>query len=385
MKKITALIMVLAIMAAVGCSSDSNSSVSDESIDAETVVTQAQETVPETTEEATEPEAYGLVLSNDVYGYSLILPDGLNSLNGEIIDDPEVISQTDYIMINSSTSKDNLNVVVESAKTPESFDGYTKESYKEQCDALGVFKNFTVNTFEKTKVDGFDAFYIETSAQNPDGEDFSQIQIIVNRYDEAVPYCYTFTYTDYSGTLRDEYSKSADSISMTEPEKSASAEDEHAGEPFTFEMCKGLEFSAPDGWKITEGESETPHVITGDQAMFSPPELGDVSNLIVTVSESADNNDDFLTYTQEDFEALLSDSYQGIKTVSFKTVKVGNYDAHKFICDINDEDTQDLNLRQTMLFINCPDKNSGILICLTDYNQKNSKISDTLETLIKFT
>ena len=147
MKKISALILALAVMASLsGCSNESNSSSSEESL-AESTVTQAQETIPEITEEPTEPEADGLTLSNTAYGYSLTLPDGLDSQNGEIIDNPEVISQTDYIMINSSTSKDNLNVVVESSKTQEAFNGYTKESFKEQCDALGVFTDFTVNSF----------------------------------------------------------------------------------------------------------------------------------------------------------------------------------------------------------------------------------------------
>ena len=69
-----------------------------------------------------------------------------------------------------------------------------------------------------------------------------------------------------------------------------------------------MELSLPDDWKITEGESDTPHVVTGDRAMFAPSALGDASNFLVTISESSDNEEDFLTYTQEDFEALLSGS-----------------------------------------------------------------------------
>lgn len=65
-------------------------------------------------------------------------------------------------------------------------------------------------------------------------------------------------------------------------------------------------------------------------------------------------------------------------------MKVGKYDAFKYIYNVGGEDTEDLDLRQTMLFINCPDKETGVMVCLTDFNQNNSDISDTLETLIKF-
>ena len=382
MKKITAIITALALITIMaGCGKNDSRSESEISTsESDIVETSAAETKP-----PTDPEPEGLKLSNDVYGYSLDVPESLDTTDGSLIDGHEVISQTDYIMINSSESKDNLNVVVETSKSPDSFDKNTKESYKKQCDALGIFRNFAVNTFEKTKIAGYDAIYVETSAKNPDGEKFSQIQVIVNRTDEDAPYCYTFTYTDYSGTLTDEFRKSVESIEMTTPVKSAASADEHAGEPFTFDMFEGMELNLPDDWKITEGESDTPHVVTGDRAMFAPSALGDASNFLVTISESSDNEEDFLTYTQEDFEALLSGSYQDIKTVSFESLNVDGYDAFKYVCDITGEDTKDLNLRLTMLFINCPDRNAGIMLCLTDFNQNNKDTADKLETLIKFT
>ena len=171
---------------------------------------------------------------------------------------------------------------------------------------------------------------------------------------------------------------------MIDAEKSDDTVDELAGEPFTFEMCEGMTFDAPDGWTLTEGESDTPHLVSEDRAMFSSSKAEDVSNLLITISSGSDDNEEFLNYTQEDFEALLSGTYTKIESLSFEAVKVGKYDAFKYIYNVEGEDTEDLDLRQTMLFINCPDKEAGVMVCLTDFNQNNSDISDTLETLIKF-
>jgi hypothetical protein len=378
MKKLKVLILISAmILSVTGCNKKTEDS--SQSSANETTVLETTEAV---TQAATEPVQEGLILSN-TYGYSLVLPEGIDTVNGEKIPESGLASEVDYVMVNSSTTKDNINVVAESGKDKKTFDSFTEDTFKQQCEALGVFTDFKINKYEVTKVDGFDAIHVETSAKNPDGETFSQTQIIVNRAEENAPYCYTFTYTDYTGKLKDEYQKSIESIKMTDAPK-ATEKDEYAGEPFTFDSCKGMEFNAPDGWTITEGESDTPHNVSADRAMFSPSEVGDVSNLLVTVSDGADENDSFLKYTQDDFIALLGDTYSDISPVSFETIKVGNYDAHKFVYDVSDDETEELNLRQTMLFINCPDTKKGIMVCLTDYNQKNSKISDTLETLIKF-
>lgn len=379
MKKLTALLLAAAMLAAVGCSKKEESSVSETSAAEEITETVTEET----TEAPTEPVPDGMVLSS-TYGYCLVLPEGIDSVNGEKLDESGLKSDVDYIMVNSSTTKDNLNVVVEPGKDAATFESYTEEVFQEQCEALGVFTDFKVNKYERTKIDGFDAIRIETSAKNPDGEAFSQTQIIVNRAEENANYCYTFTYTDYTGELTGEYQKSIESITMTAAEKSSETADEHAGEPFTFEMCEGMTFDAPDGWTIIEGESETPHLVSEDRAMFSPSEANDVSNLLITISGESDDNEKFLEYTQEDFEALLSDTYDEIESLSFEQVKVGKYDAFKYVYNVGGEDTEDLDLRQTMLFINCPDKKTGIMVCLTDFNQNNSDISDTLETLIKF-
>lgn len=381
MKKLTALLLAATMLViTAGCTNNEKSSVSESSA---IEIIETAETTEETTEQPTEPVSDGITLSN-TYGYSLVLPEGIDSINGEKITDTEIESDIDYIMVNSSTSKDNLNVVVESGKDKDTFDSYTKEVFQEQCESLGVFTNFKVNKYERTEIEGFDTIHIETSAENPDGDTFSQIQIIVNRAEKNADYCYTFTYTDFSNTLTDEYKKSIESIKMIDAEKSDDTADELSGEPFTFEMCEGMTFDAPDGWIITEGESDTPHLVTEDRAMFSSSKAEDVSNLLITISSGSDDNEEFLKYTQEDFEALLSGTYTKIESLFFKAVKVGKYDAFKYIYNVGGEDTEDLDLRQTMLFINCPDKETGIMVCLTDFNQNNSDISDTLETLIKF-
>ena len=119
-------------------------------------------------EETAEPVPDCLTLTG-TYGYSLILPDSIDSVNGDKITGSEYISNTDYVMVNSSTSKDNINVVVEPGKDKDTFDSYTKEVFQEQCEALGVFTNFKVNKYERTEIQGFDAIHIETSAESPEG------------------------------------------------------------------------------------------------------------------------------------------------------------------------------------------------------------------------
>ncbi len=381
MKKLTSLLLAASLLViTAGCTDNEKSSVSESSA-AEIIET--ADITEETTQAPTEPISDGITLSN-TYGYSLILPKGLDSINSEKIKDTKIESDVDYIMINSSTSKDNLNVVVEQGKDKDTFDGYTKEVFQEQCEALGVFTNFKVNKYERTQIEGFDTIHIETSAEAPDGDTFNQIQIIVNRAEKDADYCYTFTYTDFTDSLTEEYKKSIESITMTKAEQNSQTADEHAGEPYTFKMCEGMTFDAPDDWTITEGESDTPHLVAEDRAMFSSSKEKDVSNLLITISNESDDNEKFLKYTQKDFEALLSGTYTKIESLSFESVKVGKYDAFKYIYNVGGEDTEDLDLRQTMLFINCPDKDTGIMVCLTDFNQNNSDISETLETLIKF-
>lgn len=381
MKKLTSLLLAASLLViTAGCTDNEKSSVSESSA-AEIIET--ADITEETTQAPTEPISEGITLSN-TYGYSLILPRGLDSINSEKIKDTKIESDVDYIMINSSTSKDNLNVVVEPGKDKDTFDGYTKEVFQEQCEALGVFTNFKVNKYERTQIEGFDTIHIETSAEAPDGDTFNQIQIIVNRAEKDADYCYTFTYTDFTDSLTEEYKKSIESITMTKAEQNSQTADEHAGEPYTFKMCEGMTFDAPDDWTITEGESDTPHLVAEDRAMFSSSKEKDVSNLLITISNESDDNEKFLKYTQKDFEALLSGTYTKIESLSFESVKVGKYDAFKYIYNVGGEDTEDLDLRQTMLFINCPDKDTGVMVCLTDFNQNNSDISETLETLIKF-
>ena len=381
MKKLNSLLLAAALLViTAGCTNNEKSSVSESSA---TEIIETENTTEETTQAPTEPISEGITLSN-TYGYSLILPNGIDSINSEKVTDTKIESDVDYIMVNSSTSKDNLNIVVEPGKDKDTFDSYTKEVFQEQCEALGVFTNFKVNKYERTEIEGFDAIHIEISAENPDGNTFNQIQIIVNRAEKDADYCYTFTYTDFTDTLTEEYKKSIETITMTKATQNSQTADEHAGEPYKFKMCEGMTFDAPDNWIITEGESDTPHLVSEDRAMFSSSKEKDVSNLLITISTGSDDNEKFLKYTQKDFEALLNGTYTKIESLSFESVKVGKYDAFKYIYNVGGEDTEDLDLRQTMLFINCPDKDTGIMVCLTDFNQNNSDISDTLETLIKF-
>ena len=120
MKKLTALI-ILTVTAAVlaiasGCNKKEESSVNK---------TPSAEITEAVTEETAEPVPDCLTLTG-TYGYSLILPDSIDSVNGDKITGSEYISNTDYVMVNSSTSKDNINVVVEPGKDKDTFDSYAK-------------------------------------------------------------------------------------------------------------------------------------------------------------------------------------------------------------------------------------------------------------------
>ena len=112
MKKLTALIILTAAVLAIasGCNKKEESSV-NKTPSAE--ITEA--VTEETAEETAEPVPDCLTLTG-TYGYSLILPDSIDSVNGDKITGSEYISNTDYVMVNSSTSKDNINVVVEQGK-----------------------------------------------------------------------------------------------------------------------------------------------------------------------------------------------------------------------------------------------------------------------------
>lgn len=123
MKKLTALIILTAAVLAIasGCNKKEESSV-NKTPSAE--ITEA--VTEETAEETAEPVPDCLTLTG-TYGYSLILPDSIDSVNGDKITGSEYISNTDYVMVNSSTSKDNINVVVEPGKDKDTFDSYTKE------------------------------------------------------------------------------------------------------------------------------------------------------------------------------------------------------------------------------------------------------------------
>ena len=361
---------------------DSSSQSSESNSAAESTESVTEESTEPATEAETEPAISGIKAENPVYGYSLIIPESLNKKDGSVISDT-VTYEDDYAMFENA-SGDNLNIAVDDVMTDDEWKSQTKEKcqkeYEDLYEYMGMSTTIEITTFDSIKINEYDAYRIEIDGKNENGSQFSQIQIIVNRKnDTSAPYCYTFTYTDYSGSLEALCENSIESIKFFDTKAPSAPIDENAGEPFTFDS--GFEFSAPKGWNYITDNNSISHEITGNQAEFSADDGG---SIIITVSDEADDEDNFKAYTQQDVELLFAKSFESFddfKVLSFDSFNVDKYNAHKIKYKIS---MGELEIHQTILMINCPDKNKGVCLILSDYGAGYDDISNNLEKTIKF-
>ncbi|MGN0621468.1 MAG: hypothetical protein ACI4I9_06340 [Porcipelethomonas sp.] len=383
MKKIRILSAVLAVIMSLtftACGGREKES-SSEKIAETSEVTEAEETQAEEpeTEPETEPQSEGLIIENPVYGYRITAPETINSEDGTTVLNGNVSTADELYIIGSAESDDNLNISVETVISDEEWASYNAEYFQEEYESLYAYLEISttieIKSFEAVSVSGNDAYRVELDGKNEDGSEFSQTQIIVNRKDDSAPYCYTFTYTDYTGTLNPEASIS--SISFTDASGPVTAVDENAGEPFVFDC--GAEFTAPEGWSMITDDGTVSHQISGGEAEFTSPD--NTSSIYITISETADDEEAFRSYTQQDIESLFSSSFDSFNVNSFKSFNIENYDAHK-ICYTGL--FGDSEFTQTILMINCPDIDKGICIMLSDFSGTADKISETLENTIIF-
>ncbi|MCI8775976.1 MAG: DUF1795 domain-containing protein [Oscillospiraceae bacterium] len=388
MKRFKIFSIVLAAMTAMMFSScdkknDSSNQSSQSNSAAESTESVTEESTEPATEAETEPAILGIKAENPVYGYSVIIPESLNKKDGSVISDTVAAYEDEYAMFEGE-SGDNLNIVIDDAMTDEEWRSRTKEKfqkeYQDLYEYMGMSTTIEITAFEAVKIDGFDAYRLEIDGKNENGSQFSQIQIIVNRNnDTSAPYCYTFTYTDYSGSLEELCDNSINSIKFTDTKAPSAPVDENAGKPFAFNS--GFEFSAPEGWSYVTDDNSISHEITGNQAEFSADGGG---SIIITVSDEADDENNFKAYTQQDVELLFAKSFESFddfNVLSFDSFNVDKYNAHKIKYRIS---MGELEIHQTILMINCPDKNKGVCLILSDYGAGYDDISNNLEKTIKF-
>ena len=75
------------------------------------------------------------------------------------------------------------------------------------------------------------------------------------------------------------------------------------------------------------------------------------------------------------------ESFDDFNVLSFDSFNVDKYNAHKIKYRIS---MGELEIHQTILMINCPDKNKGVCLILSDYGAGYDDISNNLEKTIKF-
>ncbi len=386
MKKFKVISAVLAVMIAMSLSACGKEESKPDSTDetqavSETVpATEAQtETEPET-EAETQPQYEGLVIENTAYGYTIAAPEGIDSSDSKTALTGVVSITDDFYMLKSLESDDNLNIAVGNVISEDEWNSYTKESltsdYNSLYEQLGVNTTCEVTKLEKSKISGCDAYFITTIGKNEDGTEFTQTQVIVNRQDSGAEFSYTFTYTDYTGTL--DMEESIKSISFTAADGPAEAvgavEDANAGEPFVFDC--GLEFTAPEGWKLDTEEAS--HNVEGSELEFTSP--NENAYLYVTVSETADDEETFNSYTEQDIETTFGASFESCEVNSFENIEISGYKAIKASCTGK---YGDMEIKQTVLMINCPDKDKGICVLLSDFDGGAEDISNMLEKTVE--
>lgn len=173
----------------------------------------------------TEREYKGYYIANGITtGINLHAPEGLTVTDCETFENsdgtftcmPECVpTASKPFVISDESGKDNMNFFVSAGPGQEEFKKITKESYEEEY-VKGVSDYFTdveIKDFESFEIENYPALKAVIKAEY-NGETFEQTQVILDvaEYGCQSGYMYTITYTDYSGTLKENIQDSIDSI-----------------------------------------------------------------------------------------------------------------------------------------------------------------------------
>ena len=173
----------------------------------------------------TEREYKGYYIANGITtGINLHAPEGLTVTDCETFENsdgtftcmPECVpTASKPFVISYESGKDNMNFFASAGPGQEEFKKITKESYEEEY-IKGVSDYFTdveIKDFESFEIENYPALKAVIKAEY-NGETFEQTQVILDvaEYGCQSGYMYTITYTDYSGTLKENIQDSIDSI-----------------------------------------------------------------------------------------------------------------------------------------------------------------------------
>lgn len=173
----------------------------------------------------TEREYKGYYIANGITtGINLHAPEGLTVTDCETFENsdgtftcmPECVpTASKPFVISDESGKDNMNFFASAGPGQEEFKKITKESYEEEY-VKGVSDYFTdveIKDFESFEIENYPALKAVIKAEY-NGETFEQTQVILDvaEYGCQSGYMYTITYTDYSGTLKENIQDSIDSI-----------------------------------------------------------------------------------------------------------------------------------------------------------------------------
>lgn len=339
----------------------------------------AAETEPVTEAEIHQATAE-LVIENPAFGYRIAPPENVNSEDGEKAVAGVVTTEDDFYMLTKIGSEDNINVAVGEPVAAEEWNAYTKESFQQEYqdlyDSMGLDCQIQTESLEFLKISGQDAFRLVLRGKNGNGTEFLQTQISINRADPSANYNYTFTYTDYSGTL--EIEDSINSIELIDAVGVTQKVDEHAGEPFVFDG--NIEFTAPENWTPADDGAEVDHKVTGEEIEFCSPDM--MSSIYISITDESDDEETFKSYTQDDMADMLGASSDSIDIKSFDSITIDGHSAYKFTYFA---DAGEYSYIQTIILINCPDINKGVCVIYSNFGSGEiDEISKTLEDMIKF-
>ena len=173
----------------------------------------------------TEREYKGYYIANGITtGINLHAPEGLTVTDCETFENsdgtftcmPECVpTASKPFVISDESGKDNMNFFASAGPGQEEFKKITKELYEEEY-VKGVSDYFTdveIKDFESFEIENYPALKAVIKAEY-NGETFEQTQVILDvaEYGCQSGYMYTITYTDYSGTLKENIQDSIDSI-----------------------------------------------------------------------------------------------------------------------------------------------------------------------------
>ena len=173
----------------------------------------------------TEREYKGYYIANGITtGINLHAPEGLTVTDCETFENsdgtftcmPECVpTASKPFVISDESGKDNMNFFASAGPGQEEFKKITKELYVEEY-VKGVsdyFPDVEIKDFESFEIENYPALKAVIKAEY-NGETFEQTQVILDvaEYGCQSGYMYTITYTDYSGTLKENIQDSIDSI-----------------------------------------------------------------------------------------------------------------------------------------------------------------------------